>query len=65
MKNKLDFSLQQMLTEHKEKINNQIVYVGALDFTSSYEIEFNLSNSFELSANQKYIMDGVVNYIIN
>lgn len=47
------------------KINNQIVYVGALDFTSSYEIEFNLSNSFELSANQKYIMDGVVNYIIN
>lgn len=28
MKNKLDFSLQQMLTEHKEKINNQIVYCG-------------------------------------
>lgn len=48
------------------KINNQIVYVGALDFTSSsYEIEFNLTNSFELSADQKYIMDGVVNYIIN
>lgn len=47
------------------KINNQIVYVGALDFTSSYKIEFNLTNSFELSADQKYIMDGVVNYIIN
>lgn len=47
------------------KINGQVVYVGALDFTSSYEIEFNLTNPFELSANQKYTMDGVVNYIIN
>lgn len=28
MKNKLDFSLQQMLTENKEKINNQIIYCG-------------------------------------
>ena len=47
------------------KINGQVVYIGTLDFTSSYEIEFNLTNSFELSADQKYIMDGVVNYIIN